>query len=92
MMSTVSVCQFVLTTLAKLFFPALFTVNLAFYMMLFSLFIAASYLLRGKLKCKCTDETKIEFLVGAKAFIVVFIVLYSYGSEPFLGFDIAKEH
>ena len=92
MLCMLNIGQFIISTAFKMIFPSYISTNLVFYLMLLTLAMGVMHLLKGKLGCRCSDETKIELLVAVKAFIAVFILLYQYGSTLFFDFDVEKEH
>lgn len=41
---------------------------------------------------RCADETKVEFLMAFKAFLVVFLVLQNYKFNTLFDIDLEKAH
>jgi len=79
----------------KALWPHLIETNLVLYLMLFTTMLGFSSLMKNTFNLgffKCTDQTKVELLMAAKAFGMVFMALYYFGSESVIDFDLPKAH
>lgn len=63
--------------------------------MMFTLLLGMMHLVRNTFNlgyCRCTDETKVEFLFAIKAFFLVFIALHYYSFHLFFDVNLEKAH
>lgn len=87
--------MFVITQIMKMFVVSTVESNLTFYMMLFMLLMTEVNLMKNTFNLgymKFSDDTKMEILLGCKAFITVFCVLKYLKSTSFLDYNIEKAH
>ena len=79
----------------KLLVPTTVDSNLTFYMMLFMLLMTEVNLMKNTFNLgyfHFTDETKMEILLGVKAFFTVFTVLKYVKSSTLFDFNLEKAH
>jgi hypothetical protein len=78
MLSFVIILLFLVSQLARIFFPEHLNTNLVLYLMIFTLVLQVMHLTKESFNlgwCKPSDETKLELLVAIKSFLLVFILL-----------------
>ncbi|CDW72459.1 UNKNOWN [Stylonychia lemnae] len=95
MLFIVILVMFMITQTFRIILPDQMESNLTFYMMLFLLLMTLVNLMKNTFNqgyFNLSDETKMEFLVGFKAFFVVFGLLKFYGSQTFFDSNMEKAH
>ena len=95
MLSSVILALFAITQSIKIYEPTWIDTNLSFYLMLFTVSVAFINLTKNSFSkgfCKCSDETKVEFMMGFKAFLVVFLILSNYKFNTLFDIDLEKAH
>jgi len=87
--------MFLFSMTFKVFLPEYMETNLVFYMSVFTLLVVLANLMKDTFLLgyfKYTDETKMQFLLGLKSFIIVWVSFSYFDADSLFDFKINESH